>query len=76
MRRLSAFLLIAGGVVSALLGAVLLFSGVFLAMGPEDEVPLLGWLLPLGIGIASVAGGRRLSGSRVFTPEKGSTAAP
>lgn len=75
MRRFSAFLLVAVGLVSALLGAVLLFSGVFLAMGPEDEVPLLGWLLPLGVGIASIAAGRRLSPSRAFTPEKGSTAA-
>lgn len=76
MRRISAFLLKAGGVVSALLGAILLFSGEFLAMGPEDEVPILEWLLPLGIGIASIAAGRRLSGSRTVTPEKDFTAAP
>jgi len=74
--HVSALTLVGGGVLLTLLGAVLLFSGVFPAMGPEDEVPVLGWLIPLGIGIASVVTGRRLAGSLTRPPNTGSGTTP
>ena len=55
-RRVSSVGLLAGGILLVGLG-LLFLTASFMAMGPEDRVPLVAWILPLTLGLGMMTAG-------------------